>query len=64
VTSMNSLIVGFIYIAYFAIEFILANKLINKFGYWILPIFIVVSVLPKALLSFTVEKLFGKTDET
>jgi hypothetical protein len=60
---MNSIVAGALYIAYFTIEMILANKLINKFGYGILPIIIVVALLPRVLLSFTVEKLIGKTDE-
>ena len=62
-TSMNSIGAGALYIAYFTIEMILANKLINKFGYGILPVVIVVALLPRVLLSFTVEKLIGKTDE-
>lgn len=61
--SMNSIGAGALYIAYFTIEMILANKLINKFGYGILPVVIVVALLPRVLLSFTVEKLIGKTDE-
>jgi hypothetical protein len=60
---MNSIGAGALYIAYFTIEMILANKLINKFGYGILPVVIVVALLPRVLLSFTVEKLIGKTDE-